>query len=261
MNAVAIDRLLWRPSVRVNPAARLFCFSYAGMGASAYRLWPAALPPELDVLAIRLPGRESRLTEAPLLSIDSIVAALEPAVVPHLDLPFAFFGHSMGSVVAFELARALVRAGHPEPACLFVSGRRPPRLQDAEPPMHELPVTEFTSEVQRRYGGIPAAILEEPDLMAMLLPGLRADIKALETHVSVSGPVLSCPIVAFAGTDDRCTPNAHLDAWRDETSGSFRARRFPGGHFYLADAREAVAADIAAAIISRIGSGRQESAH
>jgi medium-chain acyl-[acyl-carrier-protein] hydrolase len=246
MGAPIVNKLLWRPTERAAPLMRLFCFSHAGMGASAYRLWPAALPVEIEMVAIQLPGRESRLRDAPYTSIASIVTALESTLPEQLAIPFAFFGHSMGAVVAFETARALERSGRPVPTHLFVSGRRPPRIPDPEPPMHTLPTAEFIAELQRRYGGIPAEVLEHADLMELLLPCVRADITALETHEFTPGPKLQIPISAFGGTHDVRTPRAHLEAWREETSAKFRLREFPGEHFYLTSQREALLADIVA---------------
>lgn len=244
ISAVNLDPLFWKPAARVAPSMRLFCFSHAGVGASAYRLWPAAFPPEIEVVAIQLPGREGRLRDVPYSSIREMVAAIETALRAQLDLPYAFFGHSLGSVVAYELARSIERRGERGPAHLFVSGRRPPRIPDPLPPMHALPRAEFIDEVQRRYGGIPAAILEQGDVMELLLPCLRSDIAALETHEFAPGPPLSCPISAFGGTEDDRTPRAHLDAWRDETSAEFRVLEFSGDHFYLTARREQLIAEI-----------------
>lgn len=246
MSALIANKLLWKPAERVAPTMRLFCFSYAGMGASAYRMWPAALPAEIEVVAIQLPGRESRLRDAPYTSIAAIVAALETTLPDQLVVPFAFFGHSMGAVVAFELARALARAGLPAPVHLFVSGRRPPRVPDPDPPMHALAAPEFIAELQRRYGGIPGEVLAHAELMELLLPCVRADITALETHEFTPGPKLQIPISAFGGTHDRRTPRAHLEAWREETSAEFRLREFPGEHFYLSSERDALLAEIVA---------------
>lgn len=112
--------------------------------------------------------------------------------------------------------------------------------------MHTLPTAEFIAELQRRYGGIPAEVLEHADLMELLLPCVRADITALETHEFTPGPKLQIPISAFGGTHDVRTPRAHLEAWREETSAKFRLREFPGEHFYLTSQREALLADIVA---------------
>jgi surfactin synthase thioesterase subunit len=200
------------------------------------------------VCAVQLPGRENRLREPPVASIPALVSLLAPALAPHLELPFAFFGHSMGAVVAAEVARALVADGGPLPEHLFVSSRRPPHLPGPETPLHLLPDPEFVAELERRYGGIPAEVKAHPDLLALLLPALRADVRALETYRPCARPPLPCAISAFGGSDDRLAPREQLDAWRTETSAAFRVRVFRGGHFYLDARRAEVLADLAATL-------------
>ncbi|MEO8152060.1 MAG: alpha/beta fold hydrolase [Rhizobacter sp.] len=237
-----------RPAPRPNAKARLFCFPYAGGGAAAYRLWPTGLPAELEVVAIQLPGRANRLREPALNSISAIVDALVPVLLPQLDLPCVFFGHSMGSLLAAEVARALVAQGLRGPRHLVVSGRRPPHMKQTEPLLHALPDAEFVSAINQRYGGIPAEVAAHADLLALLLPSLRADIQALETHHPPIREPMGCPISVFGGGDDRLTPRTHLDAWRSETSAAFRVRVFPGDHFYLAPRMNEVLADLSATV-------------
>jgi medium-chain acyl-[acyl-carrier-protein] hydrolase len=239
---------LLRPAPRPDARARLFCFPHAGGGGNSFRLWPAGLPAGLELLAAQLPGRETRLREPPLGSIPEMVEGLVRAMSPHLDVPFALFGHSMGAVVAAEVARALHSGGGPTPSQLIVSARRPPWLPDPEPPLHPLPDREFVVEIQRRYGGMPAEVTQHADLMELLLPALRADIQALETHRPGPRPPLACPVSAFGGADDRNVPREHLDAWRTETRDTFRVRVFAGGHFYLDPRRAEVLADLSATL-------------
>jgi medium-chain acyl-[acyl-carrier-protein] hydrolase len=244
---MSVSRLFSREP-RPPAKARLICFPYAGVGGSAYRLWPNGLPPSLEVCTVHLPGREQRAREPAKTSIVELVHELVPALLPYLDLPFAIFGHSMGAVLASEVTRALAEAGNPLPQHLLVSGRRPPHIPGTESPMRGLPDPAFVAELTRRYGGIPAEILEQPDLMALFIPVLRADLTALETHLPARRAPLPCPITVFGGADDRLTPREDLEAWRSETSGAFQVRMYAGGHFFLNSERSRLLADIAATL-------------
>ena len=229
--------------------ARLFCFPYAGVGASAYRLWATGLPPALEVCAVQLPGRESRFREPPLDRIDAAVAALLPVLRKNSDLPFAFFGHSMGAVVATELTLALAATGAPLPQHLFVSARRPPEVPDPDTPLARLPDAAFLTEIQRRYGGIPAEVMQDNEMMALLLPSLRADISALENHAPAARPTrIPVPLSVFGGTHDQRVPRAHLEAWRMTAAAGFRLRMFPGDHFYINPCRADVLAEVQAVL-------------
>ena len=220
---------------RPAAAARLICFSYAGGGGAVYRPFALALPPSIEVVALQLPGRENRLREAPLTSLPGIVEAVVPQLTTLLDRPFAFFGHSMGSLVAYEVARALAARGAPGPAHLMVSARRAPHLGEADPPLHALPDEDFIAAIDRRYGGIPAEILQHRDLLELLLPALRADMRAIETHRHVPGPLLDCPITVFGGSADTRAQREVLAPWREHTRGSTQLQQFAGGHFYFND--------------------------
>jgi surfactin synthase thioesterase subunit len=222
----------------------MFCFPHAGGGIATYRLWPAGLPDDLEIWAAQLPGRASRWREPPLKSIPALVDALTQALLPHIDRPFLFFGHSMGAVLAFEVTRALVSTGRRVPQHLVVSGYRPPGMPGIEAPMHRLPNDAFIAEIDRRYGGIPVELLCEREVLALLLPGLRADIMALETFEPEPRAPLDCPISAFGGVHDRLAPRTHLEAWCSQTSGVFRTRAFPGDHFYLNSQRVELLAEL-----------------
>lgn len=228
--------------------ARLFCFSYAGGGASAYRLWSANLPPELELCAVQLPGREGRYREAPYDRIDAIVAALLPVLQSQLDLPFAFFGHSMGAVIATELTAALAACGAPGPQHLFISARRAPGLPDPDPPLCGLSDFAFVTELNRRYGGIPAEVIQDAEMMALLLPSLRADIDALENYGVAPEARIAVPLSVFGGTEDSRVPRAHLEAWRQVATGEFRMRLFAGDHFYINPRRMEVLAEVSATL-------------
>jgi medium-chain acyl-[acyl-carrier-protein] hydrolase len=165
--------------------------------------------------------------------MEGLVDAIHAAIEPQLDRPFAFFGHSMGGKVSFELARRLRREGGPRPAKLFISATRAPRVPDPDPPVGHLPDDEFLAEIQVRYDAIPKDVLENPELLELVLPGLRADFEVMETHVSGEEPPLDVPITCIGGLEDHRVGDAGLAAWAEETAGGFELRMFQGDHFYI----------------------------
>jgi medium-chain acyl-[acyl-carrier-protein] hydrolase len=222
------------PAPLPDARLRLFCFPYAGAGASCYFQWSAALRPlGIEVCSIQLPGRENRLSERPVDRIAPLISELSQAIVQALTLPFCFFAHSMGSLVAFELMRALRERGAPLPRHFFVSGARPPTMPHDEEPLRHLPDAALIREVASRYGGIPAAVLQHQELLDVILPALRADMSVIETYHYVETAPFDLPVTAFAGEDDPHVDQAALHRWRDHTSAEFNARSFPGDHFYL----------------------------
>jgi medium-chain acyl-[acyl-carrier-protein] hydrolase len=237
-----------------NPGARarLFCFPYAGGGASVYRPWAAALAPSIEVVGVQLPGRESRFTEPAFDRVGPLLDALLPAILQEIERlatppsarPFAFFGHSLGALVGFELCRRLRAAGARLPLRLFVSGRSAPQLPLEEEPLHALPDADLIAGLVR-YNGTPAAVLADAELMELVLPSVRADFAIHETYAYASEPPLNLPITAFGGEDDDTVALSHLDGWRAQTSHGFRRQMFPGDHFYLNDAQAALARAIA----------------
>lgn len=229
--ATAIDS--WIAFRKPNPQARLrlICFPYAGMGASIFRTWPDGLPAEVEICPVELPGRGTRLIETPFTQLPPLVQALAQALAPLLDKPFAFFGHSLGALISFELARQLRRQSGVQPVRLFVSADRAPQIPHRDRPIHALPEEEFLAEL-RRLNGIPGKVLAEAELMQMLLPVLRADFAVYETYVYSIEPPLTCPISTLGGLQDQRVRRGDLEAWRDQTNGSFSLRMFPGDHFY-----------------------------
>jgi medium-chain acyl-[acyl-carrier-protein] hydrolase len=208
----------WFPGADAVEGLRLFWFPHAGGGATA-RAFPAICP-------VRLPGREARIAEAPFERMEPLVAALADAIRPYLAQPFAFFGHSMGAAVAFELARLLRRRGQPLPKLLVASGARAPQFR-------------------RNYTPPPASgdeqFLED-------LPALRADAGLYRKYVYTEDAPLDCAIRAYGGAADSNVRREHLDAWAEQTTASFAVRLFPGGHFYIersqAEFLAALAADL-----------------
>jgi surfactin synthase thioesterase subunit len=222
-----------RPRPRPDARLRLFCFPYAGSGASVFRGWQQALPPEIECCAVQPPGREGRLAEAPHQRLGDLVEAAEVGLLPHLDRPFAFFGHSLGALACFELARRLRRRHAPQPLHLLVSACRAPQRPDPHPALHGLPDARFVEEVRRRYDAIPSEVAGHAELLELLLPTLKADFEAFETYSHTSEPPLDCPISCFGGSEDRFATREELADWREQTESFFRMKLFAGGHFYL----------------------------
>ncbi|HEX2908938.1 MAG TPA: alpha/beta fold hydrolase [Phototrophicaceae bacterium] len=233
----------------VRPQLRLFCFLNAGGSSAMLRSWPGVLPPVVEICAVQLPGQGSRFREQPFTRITPLIEALLPVLTPYLDLPFVFWGYSMGSLVAFELARALGR-DQVFPQHLFVAARRAPQVATRETPLHPLTEAAFIREVQRRYNGIPASVLREPDLLALFLPVLRANLEMIETHVYEAGAPLPCPISAFGGLHDPTVSAEGIMAWGQQTSASFKYFMYPGDHFFWqqqqADVLQTMANDLRA---------------
>jgi medium-chain acyl-[acyl-carrier-protein] hydrolase len=237
-----------RPKVAgCKPDVRLFCFPYAGGGASAFRGWADLVPPGIEICAIQLPGREERLKEAPLRALLPLTEQIAQATASLRDRPFAFFGHSMGGLVAFELARLLRQRREPLPRHLVVSGSGAPQLRDAEPRLSELSDPELVARL-RRFEGTPEAVLESPELLELVLPSLRADFALRDDYVYDPQPPLAVPITVFGGEDDPDVGLAALGGWCALTEKRFHLRRFPGGHFYLRSQR----AELLAAIVAQV---------
>jgi medium-chain acyl-[acyl-carrier-protein] hydrolase len=231
----------WLPRMRPSSPARvrLFCFSHAGGGASVYRSWPGELPSEIDACAVQLPGREERIREPPLTSVDVAAREVALALLPHLDRPYAVFGHSLGALVGFEVARELRRRGFP-PEHIFAAARGAPDDPSSLPPIHALPDKTFIEELQRRYKSIPAAVLAEPELLDLFVPLLRADLRMLESYRYVEGEPFACPITVLGGVDDHAWSEDRLAAWGRHTKGDFLVRMLPGDHFFLNPGRAEV---------------------
>jgi len=215
---------------------RLFCFPYAGGGASIFRTWPDELPSSIEVCPIQLPGRENWFTEPPYKQLLPLVQVLAEVLDPYLDLPFIFFGHSMGALICFELARRLRKINALQPVHLFISGHRAPHLLPAKRPIHQLPDSRFLEEL-RDLSGTPEEVLQNIELMQLLLPTLRADFSIVETYVYIEESPLDCSITAFGGLQDPEVHPEDLKAWQTQTHSEFTLHMYSGDHFFLRSAQ------------------------
>jgi medium-chain acyl-[acyl-carrier-protein] hydrolase len=243
----------WIKRFKQNPKAslRLFCFPYAGGGATLFRSWHHWLPQQVEVCAIQLPGREDRIKEPPFTQILPLVKVLASILRPYSDIPFAFFGHSVGALISFELAHQLRAQQQPIPIHLFLSARRAPQIPDRNPLLNILPEREFLQEL-RNLNGTPIGVLENPELLQLVLPLLRADFSICGTYIYQSRSPLSCPISVFGGTGDLHETGNYLKAWDIHTNSTFSLTMIPGNHFFLQTNQSILLELLAQALISNL---------
>jgi medium-chain acyl-[acyl-carrier-protein] hydrolase len=229
--------------------ARLFCFPHAGGGASQFLPWRAALPSFVDLCPVQLPGRETRIGDFPYTNMSPLIAEIRDGLQSYLDLPYVLFGHSVGALVAFEVARQLERDNGISPASLIVAACRAPHLSDSLPRIsNRQQDSQFLKEVQDRYQAIPSEIINSPDALAFLMPLLRADFTLFESYDYLDAAPLTCPLECFAGRDDDTVSVHELDAWRRQTTRGFDLQWFPGDHFFIHSQRGPVLDSIAKSI-------------
>lgn len=231
-------------SVKKAVRLRLFCFPPAGRGASIYAGWQRSFPPDINVCPVQLPGRENRLNEAPYRTVADLINALMPLMDQFLDVPYVFFGHSMGALISFELAGALLRRGHPSPMHVFISARRAPHLADPHPPIAHLSDDLFLEAVQRRYQGIPSSFLGDAETREIILRSLRPDFLMLENYEFRNRIQLQCPVSVFGGSQDQDIGKADLEPWREHCVSKFGLKIFPGDHFFILHSGDLVIEEI-----------------
>jgi surfactin synthase thioesterase subunit len=249
VTAAAPSAWFVRPRALPTARMRLICLPHAGAGATSFHAWGGPLQAAgIELRAVQYPGRENRIAEPLIDSAGRMVGALAEAW-PALagDRPCALFGHSMGALLAYELAAELARRGAANaPGRLFLSGRNPPESPPKLPPLHPLPDDAFVREVARRYGNLPPEILAEPEMLALVIPILRADFKLVDTYAWSGAAPLDTPLTIFGGTQDPWTDDDALSGWGRHTRRGCRVRRIPGGHFFHQDARAAVIENVLA---------------
>ncbi|MEV5719325.1 alpha/beta fold hydrolase [Amycolatopsis mediterranei] len=236
---ISLDASEWVRRFHPAPSAsaRLVCFPHAGGSASYFHPVSAALAPAVEVLAVQYPGRQDRHTETPVDDLFVLADRLAEVLAPETTGRVAFFGHSMGASLAFEVARRLEARGT-KLLTLFVSGRRGPSAPGDER-IHEKDDEALLAEV-KRLGGTDTAVLDDEDIRDLVLPALRSDYKAAELYHYRPGPDVGCPIVALVGDQDPKVTEAEARQWAERTSAGFELKTYPGGHFYLNDHAAAI---------------------
>ncbi|MEU1124606.1 alpha/beta fold hydrolase [Streptomyces sp. NPDC005899] len=231
--------------------ARVFCLPYAGGSSLAYRDW-VGLGPGIEVVAVDYPGRLMRPSEPLLDSVPELVASLTEELSPSWDLPFVLCGTSLGSLVAFELARAAEQAGRVPEAVVLCACAAPGRPPRSAPATH-LSDADFVEAVAERYGGAVAALSGDPEAQAVVLPMLRADLRAFERYAGAPVPPapVAADVVAFSGQQDRSTGFGEIAGWRAFTTGDFQIRSVPGGHFFVEEQPPEVIGEIRARLRGR----------
>lgn len=226
---------------------RLFCFPHGGGSAAEFVRWARHLP-EVEIHAVQLPGRGSRLSERVLTDMDELVAAVVAAMPT--GAPYSVFGHSLGALVAFEVTRALAEEGRRLPDRLVVSGHAAPSLPRTAPPLHQLGDEELLTAVGERHGGLPPELLADEELRTLTARYLRADYQIVETYACREGAPIPVPTTVFGGKEDAIGVD-ELRAWRDHTAEDVALRLFPGGHFYFREHQAGVLRALAGAVAGK----------
>jgi surfactin synthase thioesterase subunit len=222
----------FHPLPRPAAAIQLICFPHAGGGASAFRTWPEPLGPDIDLLAVRLPGRESRFAAPRYRRMTDLVTDLCAALHDRLRPPYAFFGHSLGALVAYETACRLAGTGGVEPVRLVAAASAAPHRRYRYGALHDLPDAELIDTLCE-FGGMPAEVLDDHELLCALLPMIRDDFEIADTYRPAASGRLHCPVTALGGARDRSVDAADIAAWPQVTVGAGEVVTVPGDHFFV----------------------------
>jgi medium-chain acyl-[acyl-carrier-protein] hydrolase len=225
------------PRRLANPRVRVFCFPYAGGSATLFRDWPKELPGDVELIGVQLPGRAFRLKDPPFTQMSSLLDELENQLGPHLDVPFVFWGHSFGAILAYELIRRFEKQGRTLPLMAILSGRKAPHLPNTGFDVRGMGDDEFIEEL-RKLGGTPDEIINNRRLMNLVLPALRADFELLNTWQHESGQTLAVPLRIVGGKEDLPIKLEDLEAWGQYTRSGFSVHLFKGDHFYVHHAED-----------------------
>jgi medium-chain acyl-[acyl-carrier-protein] hydrolase len=224
------------PQDNPNAEFRLFIFPYAGGSPAAFSKWTIE---NIECWIAHYPGRGARHSKPLIKNIPSLVEQFSQAIHPLWDKPFAFFGHSMGALIAFELIRAMRKNNLPQPKLLFVSACGAPHIPDPHPPIHTLPDDGFLAAL-KKLNGVPSELVRQPEAMQLLLPIVCADFEAIETYQHTSDHPLDIPIVAIGGSNDPRVSWERLEGWSAQTNTGFKSHYFDGGHFFIHTEKDSI---------------------
>lgn len=199
-----------------------------------FRDWVKYIPPQIELIAVQLPGRENRFHEAPIRTAGTAVNEISAVLESYFDKPFAFFGHSMGALLSYETTRTLARNKKNLPEHLFISGRFSPDTIRNKSSVHNLPEDLFLAEIQK-YGGLPEKILEDAEMRSFFFPTLRADMEMCEKYIYERTSALTIPITVYNGLTDEGVNPSEKNGWEDMTEMSCEIKYFAGGHFFFKD--------------------------
>lgn len=226
------SRWFLRPQNSNNAKLRLFCFPYAGGSPHIFSPWSKLLPSDIELCPVLMPGRGSRISEEPIREISRAVSVLADKIADLSDLPFAFFGHSLGATIAFELVNYLEKEKGISPVYLFVSGRSAPQTLQKSAKTYHLSDEEFVESV-KQLGGTPQGLLENQELLELILPTLKADFQMVQNYSYTPDEPIKCPVFAFGGTADNFIARENIEAWGDLTEKEFAACFLEGDHFFV----------------------------
>jgi medium-chain acyl-[acyl-carrier-protein] hydrolase len=215
-----------------TPSLRVFCFPYAGGNIYGFRRWQRCFPNDIDLCLVHLPGRGKRIGDQMFTRLTLLVQTIADLIMREPQPPYALFGHSMGALISFELARELRRRCFAASRRLFLSGRSAPNVAGREAPIFNLPEEAFIAEV-RKFNGTPNEVLEHPETRKLFFPVLRADLEMLDTYEYRPEERLSSPITVYGGLQDSDAPEESLRAWEEHTSASCEVKMFAGDHFFI----------------------------
>lgn len=227
------------PQRKPDAEMRLICLPYAGGSTATFTNMANQMPEHIEMVAVQLPGRGVRHNEACYTNMDKLVKDLASALKPLLDKPFAFWGHSFGSRLGFELYRLLQQQGYPTPDLFIASGSRGPHLKNTQDPIHQLPETAFIEKI-KSIGGTPPEVARDDELMALFSPMLRADFTMVENHQATTTEAFDAALVVLGGEDDASVPNDKLSQWQQHFVAPMQLYQFPGGHFFIDSHRHLV---------------------